>query len=284
MIAEGVVALPENVLYNLIYALFFGFTEFLGVDATAHQRLFELLTAQKQTDALLAFAMHFGSLAALLAGCWGKLRRILRERHYTIRSRRLKRPPDPMAQLDLKLLRTAMLPLVLSLLLLRKSSRLITGFSSLALFLLINGLVLFIPRLLNSGNKDGRSVSRLDSIVIGLGGCFGVVPGISRIGCLLTAGAVSGLDRSYALDIAFLLSVPVMIGLLVLDVIAVITTSISITFITVMVYLLYAIASFIGGWLAMVMMRYLAMKIGFTHFAYYSLGLALFAFIFYLVI
>lgn len=276
--------MPENFLYNLIYALFSGFTEFLGVDAPAHQRLIELLTGQKQTDILLPLALHLGSLVAVIVCCWGKLRRILRERRYTLRSRRLKRPPDPIAQLNLKLLRTAIAPLVISLFLYQKAGTLVTGFLMLAVVLSFNAVVLFAPRLLNSGNKDARSVSPLDGLVIGLGGWFGAIPGFSRMGCLLTAGAVSGLDRGYALDVALLLSIPVLFGLLVMDVVAVVMAKLAITFSTVLIYLLYALISFLGGWISIVLMRYLSVKIGFTHFAYYSFGLALFAFIFYLVI
>lgn len=276
--------MPENILYNLVYALISGFTEFLGVDALAHQRLYELMAGQKQPNPMVQMALHAGALAALLVSCWGKLRRILRERHYSTHSRRLKRQPDPIAQLDLKLLRTAMVPILVSILFYQKAVELVNGFLPLALTLLLNAVIVFIPRVLNSGNKDGRSVSRLDGILVGCGGALGAVPGFSRIGCMLSAAAAGGLDRSYGLDIALLLSIPALLGSLVFDVIAVFFAKTAITLVSVALYLLYAAIAFAGGWLSIVMMRYLSLKIGFTHFAYYSLGLALLSFIFYLVI
>lgn len=276
--------MPENILYNLFYALVSGFTEFFGVDAPAHQRMFELLTGREQTDAVLALALRFGLLLSLLVSCWPRLRRLNREQSYSSRSRRLKRQTDPIAHLDLKLLRTAALPACVSVLFYAKGAQLVSGFLPLALVLLLNAAVLFVPRVINAGNKDGRSVSRIDGILIGCSSFLSAVPGFSRVGAMLTAGAVGGLDRGYALDMALLLSIPVLVGLLVFDVIAVIAAKAAITLTAIAFYLLYAAVAFLGGWVSIVLMRYLSLKIGFTGFAYYSLGLALFSLIFYLVI
>lgn len=273
-----------NILYNLIYALVYGFTEFLGVDSTAHVRIFELLTGSDHTLPIMPIALRLGLIVALVVSCWPRLRRLMRERSYATRSRRLRRTPDPMAKLDLQLLRTALLPIVVGLVLYTKTRRLSYGFLMMSLVLLMNAVVLYVPRIINSGNKDGRCASPFDGLLLGLGGLLGFVPGFSRIGSMLTAGAVAGFDRGYCLDLALLLSIPALIGILVLDLLAFITAKTVVTMALLGAGLLYMLISFIGGWLAIVMMRYLSIKIGYTSFAYYSLGLALFSFVFYLVI
>lgn len=276
--------MAENFIYYVIYSLISGFTAFFGVDATAHQRLLGLLTGRGEIDPVLTLSLRLGILGALLFSCAPRLQRLLRERAHSSRSHRLKRPPDPIAQLDLRLLRTALMPILGGVLLNAKASSWISGFLLLSLTFLVNAVILFLPRVIISGNKDGRSVSPLDGILLGLGSVIGSIPGFSTMGCMLTAGAVGGLDRSYALEMSLLLFIPLTLGLLVFDIIAVVAAKITLTFLTLVMYQMYGTLAFLCALLSIVLMRYLAVKVGFTGFAYYSLGLTLFSFVFYLVI
>jgi hypothetical protein len=83
---------------------------------------------------------------------------------------------------------------------------------------------------------------------------------------------------------SLLLFIPLTLGLLVFDIIAVVAAKITLTFLTLVMYQMYGTLAFLCALLSIVLMRYLAVKVGFTGFAYYSLGLALFSFVFYLVI
>ena len=276
--------MAENFFYNLLFSLISGFTEFFGVDASTHQQLFSFFAGRGAVAPGLLLAVRIGTLAALLFSCGPGLQRLMKERSRSIRSHRLRRQSDPIAQLDLKLVRTALLPVLAGILLYGKGKTWISGFLPLALTLLLNAAVLFLPRLINTGNKDGRSASPLDGALLGCGSVLGAIPGFSRIGCMLTAGAVSGLDRAYTLEMSLILSVPVLCGLIIFDVLAVLTAKTALTLLALVLSLLYAALAFVGSWLTIILMRYLAQKIGFTGIAYYSLGLALFSFIFYLVI
>ena len=276
--------MPENILYNLIFALVSGFTEFLGVDASAHQKLFALMSGETKSDPMLLLSVHIGVLCAVILASWAKLRRVLRERRYYGHKRRLKRQADPLAQLDLRVLRTASIPLLLSVLAYGKAGELINGFLPLTLVLIANGIILIYPAFMNSGNKDGRSVSGLDAVLIGLAGALSAFPGISRMGSMLSAASARGLSRTYALDTALLLSSPVLVGLIVLDLIAIVTAFSLAGPLALLVYLICAGIAFGMGWLSIMFQRYLSFKLGGTGFAYYSWGLALFSFIFYLMI
>ena len=123
-----------------------------------------------------------------------------------------------------------------------------------------------------------------DGLLLGCGSVLGAFPGFSRVGCMMTAAAIGGLDRAYAMEMSLLLSIPVLAGLLVFDLFALLAGQIALSLVTLIFYLVYAAMALLGSWLTIILMRYLAQKIGFTGFAYYSLGLALFSFIFYLVI
>lgn len=277
--------MPQDLLHKIIFTLISGFTEFLPVSARPHQMLYQLMTGFEQSDAWLTLAIRLGALAAVLVCCKGRIKRLRRESRLSrLSKRRRSRQPDMAALLDMRLLKTAAIPILIGVLFYKRAGEWISGVALLSLMLLINGVILFLPRLLKQGNKDGRSVSGLDGILLGLGGALGMIPGFSRMGGILTAGQSRGLDRGYALDTALLLSIPALLGLLVFDVYTVAAAKAGLTFLAFIVYLLCAAISFGGGYLGIMLMRFLSVKAGFTGFAYYSWGLALFSFILYLMI
>ena len=53
--------------------------------------------------------------------------------------------------------------------------------------LLLVGVLLFLPQYIRSGNKDGRTLSRFDGVLMGIAGAFSVFPGISRISMVSTS-------------------------------------------------------------------------------------------------
>ena len=92
-----------------------------------------------------------------------------------------------------------------------------------------------------------------------------------------------GADRRHALNWALLVSVPALVIMTIMDFIAIFTAAPAITFITVVGYLLAIAASFIGSYYSITIMKFLAVKVGYSAFAYYSWGMALFSFVLYLI-
>ena len=48
----------------------------------------------------------------------------------------------------------------------------VDSLAMLTIFLVINGILLFVPQYIPSGNKDGRNLSLLDGLLMGLAGAF----------------------------------------------------------------------------------------------------------------
>ncbi len=272
-------------LHKLIFTLISGFTEFLSVSAFPHQTLYQLMTGYHHTDLWLSLAIRVGVLTAVLLACSSRIKHLRRENRLSKRSRRRGlRQADPVALMDLRLLKTATIPVLISILFYRRSYQWISGVALLAPVLVVNGVILFIPRLMSQGDKDGRAVSALDGILVGLGGAFGAIPGLSRMGCTLSIGQARGFDRSYALDTALLLSIPALLGLLIFDIYAAFAAKVGVTALALFGYLCSAALSCASAYLGILLMRFLSAKTGWTWFAYYSWGAALFSFILYLVI
>ncbi len=83
----------------------------------------------------------------------------------------------------------------------------------IALALAITGLFLIIiERFVKLGNRTEKEMTFTDSIVIGLGQCLALIPGLSRSGTTLIVGMFAGLSKETAVRFSFLLSIPVILG------------------------------------------------------------------------
>ena len=272
-------------LESLIYGLISGAAEFLPVSAQAHQAILLKLFGVQGNGSLLGLMVHLGGLAGLIVACRGQLAHLKRERALAkVPKRRRRRQPNQKSMLDIQIVRTAFIALLPGFVLYYFTSGWRMDLSKVALFLLINGILLFIPRVLPSGNKDSRSMSRLDSILMGLLGGLSMLPGISRTGVTTSVSLARGADRQQALNWSLLLSIPVLVCMMGMDIYGLVAYGAVVTFRIFALYLLSAAASFCGAYLSITLLRFMAVNVGYSCFAYYSWGAALFAFILYMTI
>lgn len=272
-------------LHSLFFGLIAGFSEFLPVSAEAHRVLFQRLTGAGTETGGFSLICHISILLALLLSCRPQMERIRREQRIaSVPKRRRKRQPDPRVLLDVRVLKTAGVPMILSfaacLFLERQGERLWL----LAIIMAVNGVVLYLPRVRRSGNKDSQTMSALDSVLFGFGSALAVIPGLSRLGCGMSALQLRGVDRQYAFELTLLLAVPALAVLIGLDIYAVITAAAVLSFQFILHYILAAVAAFAGAYLAITLMRFLAVNTGFSGFSYYCWGVALFTLFLYLMI
>ena len=270
-------------LKTILYGFIAGLTELLPVSSQAHRMLASLLLGVDGHVPLLRMLIRVACFAALLVCCGGEIRKIRREtRLAKVPARRRTRPLDLKSVNTMRLLKVAGVPLVLGMLLYGKTDPMVQSLHLLVLFLGINGVLLFVPHLLKTGNKDSRMLSPFDGILIGLSGALGVIPGMSCMGAMLSTASMRGVDKGYALSFALLLQLPVMAVIFVFEAIALRT---GVEMISLMVLLKYALtmaAAYLGCTAAVSVMRALAAKAGFSGFAYYCWGAALFTLILYL--
>ena len=172
-----------------------------------------------------------------------------------------------------------LLPVILGVFLYEKVSGLVSNFIVMATFLFINGLILYIPQFLPSSNKDCRSLSRVEGLLMGLGGAMFVIPGLSGIGASLSAASVTGVDRKYGLNMILLMQLGITVGRIVLDVLALISGELGLSLIVIVCFLLAAAFAFAATYFCVKLLRHMAEQNGFSVFAYYSWGLALFTFV-----
>lgn len=265
-----------NWLASILYGIISGFAEILPISSSAHQILMQKLFGA-EAGGLRNLLVHASILAVLLY-C---MRPVMVAINVRTEQRRNKKRRSP----DLRLVRTAAVPLVLSFLLFRFAGGLGNNAVYLTLLFLVNGIILYIPSRMLSGNKDARAMSGWDALLIGFFGALGVVPGISRVGASLFAASARGADRQNALNWVLLLCIPALILLIVLDILAVFAGGFGVGSVAEMFKcILSVLGAGCGSYFGIMLMRFLSVKAGFTAFAYYSWGAALFSFVMYLVV
>lgn len=271
-------------LQSLILGFLSGLTDILPVCAQAHKAVLLKMFGSEVEPPIMRLMIHLATLAALYYCCSGQIIRMNRQLKLAkIPKKRRKRPVDVRVIMDFRLLRTMIIPLVLMYLFYQKTSVLNMSLNWIALFLLLNAVILYLPVLLPTGNKDSRTMSRLEGVLMGLGASLSIIPGISSIGSMNAVGSLCGGERTYVFNMSLLLQMAVTVLLIVFDVVMLINLGAgTISFGILLSYLLAAAAAFAGVFLGVKVMRTLAVNIGFNGFAYYSLGLALFTFILYL--
>lgn len=274
-----------ELLHKAMFALIAGFSELTFVSTEAHQWLYRTLTGYELSDSFLSFGIHLGCLAALLLNCYQRIKYLRsQKRLHRPGKRRHVRQPDVVALIDIRILNTAVVPLMLGLLFRRRAMDWCNGSLGCALALILNGIVLFAPRLLRSGNKDARSFTRLDGVLMGIGGVLGIFPGFSRLGCMYSVGTARGAQGHYVLELGILLSIPVVGALLCMDLYSCTVALAGVTGLQLIGALVAALTAFAGACAGLKVIRFVCDHSTATVFAYYSWGLAMFLLLIYLFV
>lgn len=277
--------MPDHILYHILYVIVTGLSEFLPVSARAHQMLYEVLTGTTMDDPVVDLAIHLGQVLALYLSCGTLLRRLSVGRRMEKRARKgRQRDIDRSSILDGRVIRSISFPLILGSFLYPLGVRFVSGLALLAITSALGGTFLFLPQLFSRGNKDGRMLSRLDSVCIGLAGALAVIPGFSRTGSMLSAGSMRGSRIDYLTDIVLVALIPVYLMFCAFDVFAVATAGLTLTAWSVLWYLLLAVLSFVSSYLGTMLLRFVSIKTDTVTFSFYSWGVAVCAFVLYLLI
>ena len=270
-----------SVLEHLIYGFVSGLTEILPVSERAHSALLLKVLGADGISGLPVLLMHISILAAIYLSSQAQLIKMSRARRLArIPKKRRKRPLDIRSLMDSRFLTTMMLPVIVVLLFYGRISQISFSLLAIAVLLFLNGFILYIPQFLPGSNKDARSLSRVEGLIMGLGGSLSVLPGMSGIGASVSAGSICGVERSYALNMTLMMNMVYLSGMIVYDVLGLFQTGLGLlTLQWVLIYILAAAAAFVSATLAIRVMRALASGMGLSFFSYYCWGIALFAFI-----
>ena len=251
-----------------------GVTEFLPISSSGHlsilQNIFKLDYSEEE-HLLFDVMLHLGTLVAVCfvyrKDIMEMVRGIIKMIHGELDFSAFGDPMIPPTRQALFIV-AATLPLFIALIFNSAVSRLFSSTGFIAFALIVTGTILFISdKYVTPGRKTAKSMTLKDAVIIGLAQACAVIPGLSRSGTTIAVGMTCGLTRNYAMRFSLLLSIPAVVGSLIVSLIKAFIAGINWSLIPV--YLLGFLFSAIVGFLAIHLLKYIINKNRFGRFSYY---------------
>lgn len=147
----------------------------------------------------------------------------------------------------------------------------------IGIFLIITAILLYLSEKLSGGTVTFEEMTAKRAFCIGCFQGLGTLPGISRSGSTIVGGLFCKCEKSTAVRFSFLLSIPAILGALVLDIGDMLSaTSQTISFLPVAVGMLTAAVS---GYFSIKFLLKLVEKSRLSYFSYYCVAAGIFAII-----
>lgn len=261
-----------TILNAIVLGFIQGIAEFLPISSSGHMsvlgNLFDVVTVN---DGHLLFdaMLKLGALSAVFVVYWQDISDIFFEVIGLIGigpRAEIKKTHYPSARLFVMLL-VGTLPLFMALPIIKMINTLYYRNVFIGVALILTGCILYVSDKMKPGNKSGKSMTIFDALIIGICQCVSVIPGLSRTGTTVAAGISTGLKPGFALKFSFLLSLPAMLGAVIISLIDAFSQGVDIH--NVPAYLVGMLASMLSGIAAIIFMRKLFEKGKFGGFAYY---------------
>ena len=189
----------------IILGVIQGLTEFLPVSSSGHLVIFQHLFKMNSEALTLEVFLHFGTLVAVVIVYWEDIVDIIKFK-------------AEYRKFTYYILLGSVPAGIIGVLYQDEIGQIFSSVKVVGFMLVVTGILLWISdRLQNQGRKM-TEMNFLDSILVGCAQAFAILPGVSRSGSTIVAGLGRGLDRKLAAKYSFLLSVPVIGGATLLQV------------------------------------------------------------------
>lgn len=276
-------------LEAIIFGIVQGVTEFLPVSSSGHLAILgRLLHTDADTGILFEVMLHMGTLAAIILVFrsdiyrmfWEGLR-IVSDLFFNLKVWIHNKLQETEEQRYKKVLHNNYRKLV-AMILVSTIPTGIIGFllrglvekanqSLLAcgLGLLITAVLLLVIDYWNYGDKIPKNITVKEALALGVCQGIGAFPGISRSGITITAGLLCGFRRNFAVRYSFLMSIPAIIGAMILELGE--FAAPSMTFQLGAAYVAGMIAAAVSGYVCIRAMLVLIQKKRFKIFAVYCM-------------
>ncbi len=199
-----------------------GLTEFLPVSSSGHLVLFQNLFGLKEPELLFDICLHVGTLSAVIIVFYREILDILKAlfqipaRMKTAGGFTRLCETDASIRMALLIVVGSIPTAVIGLLFKKITDQLFGSITIVGVMLLVTGTILWFTRNIRG---DGRPIGKTtlkDALLIGIIQGLAILPGISRSGSTISTALFLGIDRKVAGRYSFLLSIPAIIGALLL--------------------------------------------------------------------
>jgi len=158
--------------------------------------------------------LHFGTLLAVVVYFWKDILEIAQGLG-AILKRRHKNPPQ--VKLFLLIILASIPTGLMGILFKDWFESFFSKPKTVGVMLLVTGLVLWLTRWTKNEGRPLEQMRWIDAILIGIAQGLAIIPGISRSGATISTGLFCGLDRELSGKFSFLLSIPAILGAILLE-------------------------------------------------------------------
>lgn len=224
-----------SLLQSILMGLIQGLTEFLPVSSSGHLALFKILFhVETDTGLLFDVLLHIGTLIAVFVVYFKDIVRLIKEficiladcifnvmvlvsrtRHQDVPYRRVIRNSYRkfVVMIIVSTIPTGIIGYVGEDFVEMASEILIIP----GICLIITAGLLLVSDFAKDGTKKPKQATYANAFIIGICQGIATLPGISRSGTTITACVLSGFERKFAVKYSFILSIPAILGALLLE-------------------------------------------------------------------
>ncbi|MBQ7768522.1 MAG: undecaprenyl-diphosphate phosphatase [Oscillospiraceae bacterium] len=273
-----------SVIENILYGLISGLTEFLPVSGSGHQALLHHLFGVNTRVSLQDLLVHIGVLLSAIVVCRDNIARLRWEQSMATTVRRNKsRRMDTQSHYELRLLRSAIVPMLMAMIIFKLLIRTEYSLSSSMWLFIVNGVILLIAEHMRQGNRDAKTMTGFDGILVGVATATAALPGLSGTGMTLSYTTARGADIQKSTNWVILLVIPAMVFAICGDIIYTFSNGFgTVSFLMILGSVLAGVSAFCGGFVGISILRLMVTNTSVFQFSYYSFGLALLSFMLYL--
>lgn len=206
----------------IVLGLVQGLSEFLPISSSGHlallQNLFEI-----NEDKVIFFAvlLHIGTLVSIFVVYHKDIYALIKELFLLFKDiftgKGLRIEERPIRKLGIMIIVSSIPTAIMGLLFSDYIDKIFGSLTVIAICWIITGFILLFSEKLKNNIKEIEGMKYRNAIFIGICQGLAIMPGISRSGSTIVGSLVTGLKREFAVEFAFLISIPAILGSAILE-------------------------------------------------------------------
>lgn len=206
----------------IILGLVQGLSEFLPISSSGHLALLENLFEIKE-DSVIFFAvlLHIGTLVSIFIVYHEDIYALIKELFLLFKDiftgKGLRIEERPIRKLGIMIIVSSIPTAIMGLLFSDYIDRIFGSLTVISICWIITGFILLFSEKLNNNKKEIEGMKYRNAIFVGICQGLAIMPGISRSGSTIVGSLVTGLKREFAVEFAFLISIPAILGSAILE-------------------------------------------------------------------
>ncbi len=199
-----------------------GLAEFLPISSSGHLALLQYFFGV-ESDSVLLFTvmMHVGTLVSVFIiyrkDIWSLIKELIATIKDLFTGKGLRINSSPMRRMGFMIIVATIPTAIIGLLFEDFFESLYASIVSIAIGLIFTGTILLVAERMGKSDKGPMEMKWRHAIFIGIMQGIAICPGVSRSGSTLFGGLMAGLKREFAVEFAFLISIPSILGSVILE-------------------------------------------------------------------